>query len=194
MATLRAYGEISDDTPRIYVDTSAALSLYEHEQATSAVRGYSKRPEVPQFFQAGRRVGCEFVMSPLVLEEAYNVFRKRFERGSGTSFKALLDRDATAAREAHAQIHGMAVQVAAVAWKHHITVAHPVPSEEDAFAFGRKIKDSYLKAIRAYPSLDGMDALHLVFGTLLACSAFVSNDPDFRPVNGITVYLPRIPK
>jgi len=61
------------------------------------------------------------------------------------------------------------------------------PNSDDPIVDATTIRTAHRSYLTRYPSLDAMDALHIVFGTLLGTTHFITFDNGWLPVSQITV-------
>ena len=185
---------------RIYLDTSAVLPLALVEggrrgQPTPPPREQQRAALVTAFGARAAKAGCKLVTSILALEEiaarARNKARLQEQR-TYSSWDDFRRANASAAEDAEkrCQAHMLATLTWTIDVLHGagVTVDFPSVLAAETENFAKKLRKAHLELLRAYASIDPMDALHIVFGLEGGAHGFVTFDGAWASVREIVVY------
>jgi predicted nucleic acid-binding protein len=179
---------------KLFLDTNAVLAVTNHELATTG-KGGTRNPGLMDLLNAARQHGSDLITTPLVLEEVFHVKNRRVMdeackkrgRASEKMLRADYPEDHSSARKiALAYLNFSLTSLG----KQSVVVKAPVPSGRTAREWGKEMMQAFQIQLSASTTLGPMDAMHIVWGTLLECDAFVSTDSDIRNVPNLKVYVP----
>jgi predicted nucleic acid-binding protein len=179
---------------KLFLDTNAVLAVVEHESATMGKRG-TKNPNLMDLLNAARQRNSSLITTPLVLEEVFHVINRRAmvdacKRRGKTSEKQLRSEYPQDHSDARQWVQAYLIRTVASLDKQSVAVEAPVRPDQTTKAWGKEMLQAFQAQLSACAALGPMDAMHLVWGTLLECDAFVSTDSDIRSVPNLKVYVP----
>lgn len=179
---------------KLFLDTNAVLAVTDHELANTGKNG-AKNPGLMALLNAARQHQSALITTPLVLEEIFHVVNRRMmvhacnQRGRANEKQLRVDYPAD-----HANARNLALvyltQTVKSLGKQSVVVEAPVPPGQTVKVWCKEMLKAFQAQLSACAALGPMDAMHIVWGTLLECDAFVSTDSDIRSVPNLKVYVP----
>lgn len=181
---------------KIYLDTNIAIRLHSHVLHAAGRAEGKRQQKLITFLEDIRKLGGRVVVSPLVLEELFNVF---FHQLTGAKMRGRNVRHLKDFRSSYRTDYDQARQQSLVAYREAVwcLVCHQIPIEQppgpvatETERWAESLFGTYLQTLESSADVGAMDALHIITGQALGCDAFASYDGDMREFPGITVYIP----
>jgi hypothetical protein len=201
VAYVRSFADIDQNPPRkLYLDTNVVIDLFEFAEAERL-----KDPNHPpgrlsrladQLVKTAQRVNAQLVVTPLAVQETFHHFSRRPIRALLTKWncndeKELRKKKPEEYEQCRKTIRAATRRAFGIAKDRGARMSMPVPGpNETAAAFGVRALEKFQAIVDGCDTVGAADALHVVFGVLLGCDAFVSSDGDLQAVPGIVVYVP----
>jgi len=184
-----------------YLDTSAVMALLNVEANNQKVKipgeELARGRLVVDFTSRAKLVGALLTTSILAIEEIAAKYRGliRAARAKANGYATWKDfktgnppaaaiEDEVARKEMFLRLKWTTKKLGST----QVRLATPEVAAANIHSAAETMRCSHLKLLEDHPSLDAMDALHIVIGTDLGATRFVSFDRGWDVVPSITVY------
>ena len=179
----------------LYFDTTAVYALATDRGNVASARDQNRAHEIRAF--VARVQGIALRTTILTMQEVASIAQRlmRQQRANAAGYARWQEfwaKDRTAAVQADLVVSANTLQLLEWALQEldalGIALERPCIIASERISAARRLQRQHADLLRACPSLDSMDALHILKGIEIGATDFVSFDGGWIAVPGITVY------